>query len=308
MYWPARALPLALLVPLTAAFPLIANRAFAQEKLPFWLGTFSIDPADESGFVDVSFGGTWRDSCVPGGLQYRTQTGRVDFDLFHAGIDTQCLQRITPWSVETTIAFDQSGEYDLFASLWEVSLRHPQVRVLESGPDLVATAYLVPTLLGDLNDDGTRDAVDIDLLSLSLRTGQVSPMFDLNDDDRIDTNDRYYLLENLLRTGPGDANLDRRFDADDLLEVFQAGEYEDSLLENSRWKTGDWTGDAEFDSADLIEAFQRNCYEGTVGTCLVLPVRPASIQGGGVAAVPEPKSRVLVLAAVSLLTMWRRRV
>ena len=38
----------------------------------------------------------------------------------------------------------------------------------------------------------------------------------------------------------GDANLDGQFDENDLVDVFEAGEYEDEIEMNSRWSTGDW--------------------------------------------------------------------
>ena len=58
----------------------------------------------------------------------------------------------------------------------------------------------------------------------------------------------------------GDANGDGRFDSQDLLQVFQAGEYEDGVPGNSTWEEGDWTGDGEFDSADLLAAFRAGGY------------------------------------------------
>ena len=35
----------------------------------------------------------------------------------------------------------------------------------------------------------------------------------------------------------------------DLIDIFQAGEYEDGVVSNSTWSTGDWNGNAEFDFA-----------------------------------------------------------
>ena len=58
----------------------------------------------------------------------------------------------------------------------------------------------------------------------------------------------------------GDANGDGVFDSSDLIQVFQRGEYEDNIAENSVWEDGDWTGDLEFDSSDLIAAFQHGQY------------------------------------------------
>jgi hypothetical protein len=58
----------------------------------------------------------------------------------------------------------------------------------------------------------------------------------------------------------GDSNLDGRFDSSDLVQIFQAGEYEDSADNNSTWSEGDWDGDRNFTTGDLILAFQRDRY------------------------------------------------
>ena len=55
---------------------------------------------------------------------------------------------------------------------------------------------------------------------------------------------------------PGDANRDGIFDTRDLVALFIAGEFEDDIVGNSTWETGDWNGDFEFDSSDLIMAFE----------------------------------------------------
>ncbi|MCA9216514.1 MAG: hypothetical protein KDB27_25770, partial [Planctomycetales bacterium] len=59
----------------------------------------------------------------------------------------------------------------------------------------------------------------------------------------------------------GDANLDGRFDTQDLVTVFQANEYEDGIVANSTWSEGDWTCDGDFSTSDLVAAFQAGNYE-----------------------------------------------
>lgn len=89
---------------------------------------------------------------------------------------------------------------------------------------------------------------------------------------------------------PGDANRDYSFDSTDLIQVFQAGEYEDGIPHNSRWAAGDWNADLEFTTADLIAAMQTGAYD-----------QPA----GAFAAVPEP-SAVFLWALGCLLYPVRR--
>jgi hypothetical protein len=65
----------------------------------------------------------------------------------------------------------------------------------------------------------------------------------------------------VLNTSPGDADVDGQFSSTDLVIVFQAGQYEDTIPENSTWATGDWNGDGDFDSTDMVIAFQVGLYE-----------------------------------------------
>ncbi len=80
----------------------------------------------------------------------------------------------------------------------------------------------------------------------------------------------------------GDANKDGAFTTGDLVSVFQAGEYEDSIADNSTWSEGDWNGDADFTSSDLVVAHQS----------------PMS------AIVPEPQLGFILCLP---LLMWRKR-
>lgn len=58
----------------------------------------------------------------------------------------------------------------------------------------------------------------------------------------------------------GDADGNGRFEPSDLVKVFQAGEYDDDLQDNSTFEDGDWNADGEFDSSDLVLAFQSGTY------------------------------------------------
>jgi hypothetical protein len=90
----------------------------------------------------------------------------------------------------------------------------------------------------------------------------------------------------------GDSDRDDRFDSSDLVDVFQAGEYEDGLPRNSTWATGDWSADREFTSGDLVIAFQAGTYEQPAAPVLV----------------PEPAAVALASFAAGWLTaIWRAR-
>ena len=111
---------------------------------------------------------------------------------------------------------------------------------------------------GDINSDGIVDATDIDLLCAGIQANQTE--LDLNGDGKIDRSDMSYLIHDILRTTAGDANLNRVFDSGDLVEVFVAGQYEDNIVGNSGWATGDWDCDGDFTTSDLVAAFQEGGY------------------------------------------------
>jgi hypothetical protein len=150
---------------------------------------------------------------------------------------------------------------------------------------------------GDFNGDRTLDAADIDALTQAVQTGSPDVRFDVNRDRLTDLQDRQYWVNSLKRSTFGDANLDRRFDSRDLVQVFQAGEYDDSLAGNSSWATGDWSGDWEFNSADLVLAFQAGRYAQDVGE------RTRAV------AVPEPCGWTGLATAILLgrTGRWRKK-
>jgi hypothetical protein len=93
----------------------------------------------------------------------------------------------------------------------------------------------------------------------------------------------------------GDSDQNGRFNSSDLVRVFQAGEYEDSILANSTWEEGDWDGNKEFKTRDLILAFQEGRYEG------------GALALGSKEAVPEPSTLWLLLAIPFSIGCWRRQ-
>ena len=110
------------------------------------------------------------------------------------------------------------------------------------------------SILGDLNNDMKLGIGDIDALSQVIFEGTNSAEYDLNGDQLVNLDDLRILVEDILNTNFGDANLDGRVDTTDLIIVFLAAEYEDGIDLNSTWATGDWNADREFDSVDLVLA------------------------------------------------------
>ena len=113
-------------------------------------------------------------------------------------------------------------------------------------------------------------------------------------DGSVDVEDRRTWVQDeaFAHTYFGDANLDGEFNTNDLVSIFQAGQYEDAIEGNATWETGDWNGDGDFGTADLVFAFQDGGFE----------------QGPRVASqnVPEPSASLLILTAMIGLRTRRR--
>ncbi len=147
------------------------------------------------------------------------------------------------------------------------------------------------SLPGDFNGDGLLTALDIDQLTHKIRSGAAATEFDLNHDGHVDEVDRSYWVHQLARTHLGDANLDSQFNSQDLILVFQSGQYENLLSNDATWATGDWNGDLNFDSGDLVAAFQDGVYE----------------QGPAAVVVPEPSTLPLLVVGAWFAVCGRQK-
>jgi hypothetical protein len=160
-------------------------------------------------------------------------------------------------------------------------------------PVISSHAVTLKTMLaGDFNLNGALDAPDIDMLSAAVRDGLADAFLDLNHDALLEQADRTIWVHDLKQTYFGDANLDGLFDSSDVVLVFSSGHYEDALVENSTWSTGDWDGNGEFESSDFVLALADGGYEQGP-----LPA---------LAAVPEPASFWPAILAIAVLLQTRR--
>lgn len=108
---------------------------------------------------------------------------------------------------------------------------------------------------GDFSGDGVTDIVDVDLLCSAIRSQDTAEMFDLDQNGAVEHADLTVLIEDILGTTAGDANLNGHFDSEDFVLVFIENEYLDQLVGNSTWATGDWNCDGEFTPEDIVTAF-----------------------------------------------------
>ncbi|TWT86652.1 Alpha-amylase precursor [Pseudobythopirellula maris] len=141
-------------------------------------------------------------------------------------------------------------------------------------PAVLAEYDAVLRRRGDLNDDGDTDAADLVLLGANYGPGEW--LFDLNVDGVTDAHDAKTLITQLLRTSPGDYNLDGAVDAADFTV------WRDSLNDTgpALAADGDFDGDVDQDDYGVWVAaygFTREPVGGVAvsvpepGSCLALP-------------------------------------
>jgi hypothetical protein len=169
-------------------------------------------------------------------------------------------------------------------------MEHPQ-QTDDGVADIAVIRLVGGSNPGDLDADGDCDAADMDLLASAIRTGQTGARFDLNGDGSVTADDHVHMIQTIKNTWIGDSNLDGEFSSSDLVFVFTAGEYEDTINGNSGWADGDWDGNGDFTSSDFVASFTAGGYERGP--------RAAT------AAVPEPSGWILFVAV--LFGMCRRR-
>ncbi len=150
-----------------------------------------------------------------------------------------------------------------------------------SGEAIFRFVHVADTHLGSVPGDFSFDMMlsvdDIDELSFAIRDGHESALFDVNSDGNVGSQNLAFWVHDLKTTWLGDANLSGEFNSSDLIDVFQAGEYEDATENNSSWAEGDWDADGDFTTGDLIVAFQDGGYEmGSRQPFAVVP-EPASV-------------------------------
>lgn len=146
---------------------------------------------------------------------------------------------------------------------------------------------------GDLDNNGEITKDDIDILTITIFFGGNDPDSDLNNDGRVDLADHLFLVRDLKKTWFGDANLDGEFNSRDLIDVFQAGKYQDGVDDNTGWAHGDWNADRDFDTSDLVAAFQDGGYD-------------AGPREAVTAVVPEPSAMTLVMLGLFAFTRARK--
>ena len=111
----------------------------------------------------------------------------------------------------------------------------------------VSVADVVSSIPGDLNEDGTLSAEDIDLLLAGLSENSSAIRLDVNEDDVVDQQDLDYMIETIFRTLPGDADLDGDVDFADFLIL--SANFGNS---DTGWQEGNFNPDDETSFTDFL--------------------------------------------------------
>ena len=148
--------------------------------------------------------------------------------------------------------------------------------------------------LGDLNDDGLFDLLDLDELTAEIATGGGDTSFDINGDDVVDILDVDDWLAKAAKFNgfsasysKGDANLDGMVDASDLNALAQR--WQSAAF---GWGNGDFTPDGFIDANDL----------NVLGQNWLAQISPV-----GMAAVPEPSAVPCLFFCLAFLACRKRK-
>jgi len=99
---------------------------------------------------------------------------------------------------------------------------------------------------GDFNGDGRANAQDIDLLAEAIRTGSADPLYDVRVDGAVDAGDMDELVEVILGTHHGDADLDGAVDLNDFVILKQ------NFGTGAGWAAADFDGSGSVDLNDFV--------------------------------------------------------
>ena len=157
----------------------------------------------------------------------------------HVSEDAALYDNVAPWPTSahgTGNSLQRSAPslYGSFASSWLAGI--PSPGSAEFGD-----------LAGDFTGDGVVNAADINVLFGAISSGNMAPEFDLDNNETVDHDDVRFLVENIIGTFAGDANLDGKVDAVDLNQIGINWRRMDGV----GWANGDFNGDGAVDARDL---------------------------------------------------------
>ena len=147
----------------------------------------------------------------------------------------------------------------------------------------------LPSMLGDVNQNGSIDTGDIDRLNAAIRDANHHPFFDFNQDDLVNEEDRTIWISDLAGTALGDIDLDGDVDTADVTVLVQ--NWTGALIDGGElgYAKGDLDGDGDVDTAD-----QTILNQNWTGAEIAI----------GANMVPEPSGKQLGLLMLAAMLMY----
>ncbi len=144
--------------------------------------------------------------------------------------------------------------------------------------------FRLVSLPGDLNRSGEYDPEDVDLLCANL--GSDSPRFDFTDNNLVNAADVAFLVNSLMETRPGDANLDGHVSFVDFLTMSA------HFGGAGTWGQGDFDCNGQVEFPDFLELQAHFDFQRAAAASVTL--------------VPEPNGMWPVFLSVALLVVSLR--
>ncbi len=202
---------------------------------------------DDAAIVYLNGAEVYRDVELPSNAAYdlytnnynaednRTTTFSISPDLLVDGENLVAVEVHQSDQGSTDLSFD----FELTA---ELAIANPATVTIDVGS----------TIPGDLNQNGTVDAEDIDALFAAIATGQTDLKFDLDENNSVESADADFLIGSILKTTRGDTDLDGDVDTIDITNMII--HFSSANVTGRRWSQGDTNGDGDVDTADLTTA------------------------------------------------------
>lgn len=180
-----------------------------------------------------------------------------EFDYGHLKDGNGKVQLVSENGVISTFEYDSENGWPsdadgLGASLERVAIEAGQPESWTASDEIHGTpgvsgfTYTPVNIRGDFNNDELVTSEDITLLQQAIGNGSTDLLFDLNDDSQVNKDDLDELVNNILNTNYGDADLDRIVNLSDLAKLATS-----FGLSGKTWAEGDFTGDGTVDLSDL---------------------------------------------------------
>ena len=193
------------------------------------------------------------DTRIVGGWDGQLSDSSEEVRLLRPDVSPAGNPELIPRVTEDAVFYDDSGLWPVLADGGGSSLARgiptsfgSNATNWTAAPPTPGSADISEAIAGDFTGDRQVTAADIDVLFDAVRRGSNVTFYDLDENFVVDERDVSHLVQTILGTNFGDANLDGAVDATDLNQV---GIHWQSHC--SGWADGDFSGDGAVNVVDL---------------------------------------------------------